>query len=1011
MANRMQKALAFVLSLSMCMSLLSIPALAEGEAPSSETPAAAQSGPQYPKEVDGAVYAPPKGSKNQGTAEDPTVDTQTASEGDTTTTKTTWAGSTAAENGAVTSVAGEDTAAETTVTRPDGSGTKTGTDTGSETITVKTAKDVEPAKTVEGKTVLPGEERPFSTDTGWQDTWAADDGEHLMGDKTDVSFGYQYDPLTVTAAPKGATERGDCSTATATQYATREAVEAWLRQNHPELLSDDPAAEVVVEPAYLLEWRQTGYTGYWGWVCDDNGDPIILKDAAGNPLIAGFYVRTSKTYEDYEENNYSSSYGETRAETHLTAKKAEPRTVTTVKVELPEGYVLGVTQETRGGRTTLTRVEAITDGDPASDTYGKDIGYRVTETVTDGSGKQLSSRSYSKYGTRVETETTITPTTDAATGVTATTVTTTTKYMYYTRRYVERGTKIDTARSAELQVGKVVWGNGHNRMQTGMLQPDKRLLNIDDPERHLVSGEGAWNNSTETSAPAGTFLYNGYGLRSSACVWTSKSPFGTATQFRITAANGQTIYAYCCDKDTHAKPGAAYDVANLEDAGYITDQDAIRHIEAIASNGFWGTSGTAGSLDAMRSLLVDAQASSEEIPDSVAELTATQLAALDEGLALTATQAALWKYGNQSKDLTIGTEEDGYPSVYQDEYDSEAGTWTTALDASTPKELTKDEKDVVKALYELLCSDYMVEKMQQPENASDVIQVDDIRSAALTVKERLADREDGTAVYNTALTFTLNVPADSSLTAQVMDVTDPENPVVLAQKRITGSGDALEKENGVLATDKDGNMTCTFQNLPLASGVKLRFVLLGTQALQPGVYLYQSIQGPTASQTFVGLTASEGTRSIDLQLDLSFTVTNAFMQDYEKRQAEYRTVTEGVKQTDITIDGAAEIATRITAADRVEKTWESRWQETFGPSHEPGGGGDEDVVVPPGGEADIPDDDVPTTDLPDEDTPTADVPRTGDPSLVWYALNLFSGIGLAGMTVYRKKHRDGESEN
>ena len=208
-----------------------------------------------------------------------------------------------------------------------------------------------------------------------------------------------------------------------------------------------------------------------------------------------------------------------------------------------------------------------------------------------------------------------------------------------------------------------------------------------------------------------------------------------------------------------------------------------------------------------------------------------------------------------------------------------------------------------------------------------------------------------------------------------------------------------------------GNMTCPFHYSPLPLAAQLRFVLLGTQALQPGVYLYQSIQGPTVSQTFVGLTASEGTRSIDLQLDLSFTVANAFMQDYEKRQAEYRTVTEGVKQTDITIDGAAEIATRTTAADRVEKTWESRWQETFGPSHEPGGGGDEDVVVPPGGEADIPDDDVPTTDLPDEDTPTADVPRTGDPSLVWYALNLFSGIGLAGMTVYRKKHRDGESEN
>ena len=987
-------ALTFVLLASICMSLISTTALSKVKDTSAEVSTAEYGIPQYPKEeVDGAVYAPPQGSKNKGTAKDPTVKTTTESKDGATTTETTWFGSSASNDDNVTEVKGEDKTTKTTVTKPDGSGTKTETDQGAETITSTTGS--ESAETSDGSTVINVKKNSFTTDTDWQNGYVDGDGEHLSGDKIDVKLADAYDAVTITVKPKGAAEQGDSNTETVTQYTTREAVEKWIRKNHPDVL-DDPNAEVIVEPAYKTEWRQTGFSGYWARVLDDEGNPIPLRDSAGNPLIESFYIRTSKTYEDNEVKDYSSSYGDTKEERHTTATKENPTTVTTVAIELPEGYVPGQKQETNNGLTTLTKVEVITDTVLESDTYNQAIGYKITKTVTDSSGKKLSSRTYSKYGARVETETAVTPAADADTDVTTTTVTTTTKYMYYTRKNVESGTKADASRNVSLTVGKVALGKDHNKIDSSMLQPDSSLLDLDSPDRHLINGKDAWTQELlDPDTRTGAFRYEGYGLRSSAYAWikenSSNKRYARATQFKITAANGQTIYVYCCDKGTQAHANTNYDMTRLEDSGYIANEDAIKHIEAIASNGFWGTVGTdtagspkAGSLAAMRSMLENAKASSSEsIPTSVKSLTDTQIAALDEGLALTATQAALWVYGHHEENMMVGSAS-GYPSVYEDLYDEKRG-WIEPDSQSIIQQLDADEKEVVKALYKLLISDYMVQQQAAettPTQTSKIIRSEDIKNAAITVKDRLKNNEDGKAVYNADLTFTLDLDTSddtNDLTVQVMNVTDPDHPVVLSQKRIAG-GEEEEKGNALVGTDESGNTTCTFRDLSLANDTKLRFVLTGTQALQPGAYLYQSITGNYSdSQTFVGLTTSHGTRSVDLQMDMSFSVTDAFMQDYEKIQSEYRTVTGGTRQTDITIDGKAQISTRTTTEDRIEKTWESSWQETFGPGHDSGNV--------------------------DDGTHTSAAPKTGDVSLIWYALCAFSSIGLAGIAAYNKKHR------
>ena len=56
----------------------------------------------------------------------------------------------------------------------------------------------------------------------------------------------------------------------------------------------------------------------------------------------------------------------------------------------------------------------------------------------------------------------------------------------------------------------------------------------------------------------------------------------------------------------------------------------------------------------------------------------------------------------------------------------------------------------------------------------------------------------------------------------------------------------------------------------------------------------------------------------------------------------------------------------------------------------------------------IPEEDVPLEELPDEDVPLADVPKTGDVSVLWFALSALSGAGLVGLNLTGKKREDEE---
>ena len=165
-------------------------------------------------------------------------------------------------------------------------------------------------------------------------------------------------------------------------------------------------------------------------------------------------------------------------------------------------------------------------------------------------------------------------------------------------------------------------------------------------------------------------------------------------------ANGNRVYAYCCDVQTGAANGTWYSVANLEDSEYYTPE-AEKHIRSIAMNGYWGTSDIPdengeykfGSLESIKVKLAIAIENGEieryvkvpvrdtstegagkiqvdengdpiyyEEPVDLLEL----LADMTEGEALLATQAAIWSFANGSQGATSGI--DGAVVVTPDWY-------------------------------------------------------------------------------------------------------------------------------------------------------------------------------------------------------------------------------------------------------------------------------------------------------------------------------------------------------
>jgi len=327
--------------------------------------------------------------------------------------------------------------------------------------------------------------------------------------------------------------------------------------------------------------------------------------------------------------------------------------------------------------------------------------------------------------------------------------------------------------------------------------------------------------------------------------------YGTGTaQFQLTdpAKQGSVYTAYCADIDTTSKTGWWYKVENLEDAAYYARGDAADHIRAIALTGYWGTAAGTGSLGAVKDALWAAIDGG-----TLTTMTKEDVAALTEGEALTATQMAIWKYGNPYEVITLGANTLDRGSPYWDYCDEVLREQYGMDDAAIDDALARIEAVAA----------YLMGLTMTAEEAGETTILRDgelVKEASLRVGQKV-----GEGLYRTDLSFTLQAPPQQGddVTVQLLGA----DGAVLAQGRI-----APAEEEGVLQPDSEGCYTLGGLTLKAGEEMACRFTLTGVQQLRRGVYVYTSeVREGVSSQTFVGL--AEGAVQVNGQqaLPLSFT--------------------------------------------------------------------------------------------------------------------------------------------
>lgn len=367
-------------------------------------------------------------------------------------------------------------------------------------------------------------------------------------------------------------------------------------------------------------------------------------------------------------------------------------------------------------------------------------------------------------------------------------------------------------------------------------------------------------------------------------------------------------YVYCCDYDTSANHGMKYNIQRLEDAGYYSHDDnnkAKNQIRAIVLNGYWGVTNeggtenpTAGSLEAFRQMLVAA---------NIIQDTDT----LTDGMALTATQAAIWYYGSSDKNEHLSqTDIVGvYCNGYTKDDDGELCLNKSEVDAN--------KKDIVNKIYQYLINvDNNGLPGRKPTSDNNLLHVNDFaQSLTLTVGAR-----DENNNYDTTITFSMAEISENTKNDLVVYVKDGDNP--LCGYRLCGESKEDAQNNIKTAIkNKDGSYTLANVLLPAGENVNLALNLFGTQVIENGALLFSCTDGYTAGQTFIG--GGKYTKGIDFSVNFGFEIhdpavaysSSALTSGAEKLEwtSEYHTV-ELPRNTDIPKTGDSLCALELALA-------------------------------------------------------------------------------------------------
>lgn len=451
--------------------------------------------------------------------------------------------------------------------------------------------------------------------------------------------------------------------------------------------------------------------------------------------------------------------------------------------------------------------------------------------------------------------------------------------------------------------------------------------------------------------------------------------------FVVKGSNDEEYYAYCADFHTAVSEGAYYNVQRLEDVGneYYknnTDEEksAIKQVRAIALNGYWGTDpGTdtanpnAGSLAAFKKMLKDSGKFDSYNLDTD----------LTDGVALAATQAAIWYYANTSDSSDDSLPKTGVASgkaIDKYTYLPKNNDWQANFVDANPNKI-----DLLNAAYA-----YLINANNEADNLQGVsadagntlLTKDDFaQKITLTIKEK-----DGNN-YKTSVSVTMPKVLEKY-----------ESSLKLSFEIPNGSESPTKVEYPLTAaTYTDGtngnNGTYTIDDVILPVDTDITLGLEGTQTIDNGVYLFTCTTGINQAQTFIA--AGSTTQAIDFSTSFEFDVTDPVL--------------------------TLSSANATSAADTLE--WDSsytiRYVSTSNPTEEtpeqpedgdtPDGDKTDDSDAIGGDDSDNNGNRGDSEILGDDSYADVDIPKTGDINstlLKWFAL-----IGVSAAGILTLKHR------
>ncbi len=991
--KHIQRVLAVMMSITLVMSSSSFQVLADTvEATATESSTAAETGTEN-TEISETV------TTGDGTLDSPTTTVTTTTTEDpntgntTTTVDVTISASGTDENGAqVTTDSIEETV---TVTDSEGeilahaeadAGKETTTKTSTETTTGQVDQTPEDHTSTETTTTT-------NTETGTPQDIHEPQTTTSTTRIDDVELGYGGDiSVTVTQDPDG-------KPATAT--------------NTNELDKEDLADQFITTPDGSAP----------DTAIDGNTGKQTTTETTVTPNETGYESTTTVTTTETDTTSETQSTG-TTTDTTTGSMTTETKTVT--EIVLPTRPTAGETIDPTTGNKTVVTVEDLTNAD------GTVIGYRTMTTVFDATGNQIGSGHEDLMGTKTTTTTTeSTPTTTTTTSGTQTTNTTRTETE--TQITETDVSIIGTGRTVTATLDPVTEGEGHGSVTTSSLKPDQ---NISPKEGEYNYSEDLHNPDEKLEgelADGYDFVYRGDSDLESTIRVKQGSDQQLVRQFILTDEDGNEHFVYCADFGTSARSGYSYNMENVEFATYYTDDEA-KKITTIAQNGFWGTSEGVGSLEELQKSLTAALAEAENPEDF--PLTQDQIDNLTYGQAITATQAAIWVYGNSLENERMDRENIAGKTKVQ--YRNELQTDTT-------------DQAAVNGLYQYLLS-LPASTDDTPTTFLDTNNF--ATSATLTIGQLSTDGEnlllentdddDTNDTYDASLDFTLAIEPSAIDGDLIVTLFDGDGNTVCVRRL---AGDDSQTKYGMLEQNANGSYTIT--NLQLTEGIDIRLNLSGTQNLDHGVYLYSSqMKNRQTSQTFVGI--ANGTRKVNLDVTLDFNVDEptAAVETVETKRTTRQTDTVTETSTTVTKETAvmADVTVKTDVEEKTERIWDHsssytksadttpetpdppkdpdppKTPDTPDPSDDPDPPRrrddnddpvDEDptpsepeVVVIETPEVPLASTPQPVLTIDDSETPKAAIPETGDESGRWAALTWISGLLLLGLYLTDERRKN-----